>query len=210
MNIDKLTHMYRGIETLVGGLRQKMARRKIGLCHVLVGLGVVVPSIAAAETICIENPFGATEVSTGWFSDETSGWQVFQGPFIAGVFRGLYTDDLDLTWSGFSYSYSWGSVESAELIVSDEDIGTKFCPQDMWVSSIRTSGRYSDNIHFKCKDVKKGATKLKWGAGLTLGPFSDEVNVGRFLCPPYQAVRGIGCKDSYCDEMFFVCTGFKQ
>jgi hypothetical protein len=206
MNVDKFVRVGLGIKTLVGRLRQKMARQPIGLRHVLVGLGVLVPSVAAAGSFCIEDPFIGSG-TTGWFSEENSVWKNLPG-FVRGAdFRGSYSDDLNISYYSLNTaSYTFGS-ESAEIIVSDET-GTKACPQDMWVSSIRCSGRYCDNVHFKCREVFKGTTKLKWSINSEHGWFSDEEYKSNFACPQYFAVNRIDCGRDYCDDMHFTCTAF--
>lgn len=208
--MKRIIHAFSSYTTRLVGVRQKLGNR--WLRRAFIGLGVLIPSVAIAGTVCFENVFapGGTKGYTAWFSEETSGWQAPANGFFHDVnIRGSYADDFQLGYETLNtWEYS-RTAESAEIKVSEEE-GERFCPQDQWMTSIRTTGKYSDNMHFKCAGVNKGAVPLKWGNNYKVGPFSDEVEKNLFTCPPYMALTGIACKGSYCDNMWFTCRFFKQ
>lgn len=187
------------------------ASRKLDNCwlrHALIGFGVLIPSLSIAGTVCIEAVFSGGG-STPWFSEETSEWQApANSLFVSVSMHGSCTDDFRM-----GYHTLWGysrTAESAEIIVSEEGEGSASCPPNQWMSSIRTTGKFSDNMHFKCAGVNKGSAPLKWGDSYKAGPFSDETYRNIFSCPRNMAMTAINCKDSYCDNMWFECTAFQQ
>ncbi|HRI69548.1 MAG TPA: hypothetical protein PK156_35195 [Polyangium sp.] len=200
-------HGLGNLKAIIAQAAPKLFKKK-ALRYALVGLGVLIPGMAIAGTICIENPFSSGGL-TPWFSDENANWQSFGGPFGSVDIQGNYSDDFQLAYFTMASGYTVKN-EGAEMITSEEDVSGKSCPTDTWITSIRTSGSNSDNMHFKCSEVWKGTTKLRWHSGVTYGAYSDEPGYNHFICHNDAALTGIGCKNSYCDNLFFTCKQFKQ
>ncbi len=203
-------HLLGRLTSLVKGMRQMMAE-KPSMGYAILGLVLLVPSAAIAATATIEKPFTGAVMATSWFSEETSGSQA-PGSFFWGVLlRGSYSNDLKLRYYALEPGYTMQN-QSAEFVVSDET-GAFFvmCPTDTWISSVRTSGSYSDNVHFRCSELWKGSKRIVHSATgyFKSGWYSEEVGMNDFNCPVDTALTGFACADSYCDDMSYVCMGFR-
>ena len=198
-------HVLGNLKAFIAEAAPKLFKKKV-LGYALVGLGVLIPGITTAWAVCYEE-IGSTTDWTPLFSDENTGWQSFGGVFYQVKIDGSYADNFQMRYMLPATGYSIKN-EGTEIVVSDEDVGIKYCPANTWITSIRTSGRYSDNMHFKCSEVWKGVTRLKHSGGGAWGPYSDEADRNQFLCPQHSAIRGIGCADPYCDNLMFYCSFF--
>lgn len=207
MVTSKSSQAFRNFALYIRKLRPKMIPRLTLRHYVLLVMGVLIPGLALGGTVCLESPFGAQKLSA-WFSDENTEWQVVTG-FITGVYtRGTNADDLQVIDSLLLAGYSRSDPESQEFKVSEENQVAK-CPANMWISSIRTSGAYSDNIHFKCRGAKYQTAPLK-SANCYFTRFINGPSTTAIGCPPISAVTGIRCEGSFCSAMAFECCSFMK
>ena len=206
------SRMFGSFTTLIDGLRQSMVKKSVLLRSAVVGLVLFVPSVALTGTVQIEVPFdSATLSTTPWFSEETSGWQS-PGSFITGThIRGAKADDFKLKFYALESGYTMKN-EGAEIVARNEDGYTRLCPGDTWISSMRTTGGYSDNMHFRCSELWKGTVRVRW-SNIAYGSFywySDENGSNDFSCPTASAMTGMRCDGDNCDNLLFVCNGFQK
>lgn len=212
----KISTFTQPLGKLITAIRRPRERSR-GVRFALVGLVVLIPTAAIAGlpgTYSIENVFWGGHTYdpywTPYFSEEDPGWTTVRGVVIGAGAVDSYSDKLSLHGHPLAPGYSIGREESAEIVVSDEDghLGLR-CPRDMWITSVRASGRFSDNVHFKCRSVYKGTTRLKWGPiSVREESFSEEVTRSTGSCPGLMAATGWACLGSYCDDNVLLCDTF--
>jgi hypothetical protein len=103
--------------------------------------------------------------------------------------------------SGQNISSGWSPI------VSDETQPFR-CPDNQVIVSAKCSGRFCDNMQFKCAPISSGTaqatsdrTTCQWSSS-----FSDETSARQ--CPENEFMSGFKCDGRYCDNGYVLCCSF--
>jgi len=82
-----------------------------------------------------------------------------------------------------------------------EETGPAECNAGDYVSGIRCTGSYCDNITITC-------SRLRDGVRVHFGTWTDWVSEeqGRRECPPDHLIAGLKCQGRYCDNVSLYCV----
>lgn len=82
-----------------------------------------------------------------------------------------------------------------------EETGPATCQPGTYISGIRCTGRYCDNISITCIPLR-GGSRVHYGSWTNW--VSEEQ--GRIECPPNHLVAGLKCGGRYCDNVSLYCV----
>jgi hypothetical protein len=95
-------------------------------------------------------------------------------------------------------AYQPGAAESLGPV--SEETPPAFCDPGAFISSIRCTGRYCDNVQITCTRFRDAML----GQGSWMPWVSEEQ--GRRECPPNHLIAGFACRGSYCDNISLYCV----
>lgn len=148
---------------------------------------------------------GKTSTWTAFFSEENGGFSGRQTAPIAGIqCRGDYCDDKSLRIIRDGTSAPVLSNGSLTNWFSEERPNIAFCPRDQIVNGIYCRNDYCNDVRLQCGrlrfDYRVDADDIK-----TTDYFSEEAG-GIGTCPDGYYLWGMGCRESYCDEIKLYCA----
>jgi hypothetical protein len=91
-----------------------------------------------------------------------------------------------------------GAAESLGPI--SEETPPAICNPGSFISGIRCTGGYCDNIRIFCTRISDAAI----GRGSWMAWVSEEQ--GRRECPPNHLIAGLACRGGYCDNISLYCV----
>ena len=100
---------------------------------------------------------------------------------------------------------AWGSASAQTQVLGpiSEETPPAVCWAGWFVSGIRCSGRYCDNIEITCTKIP-GATV---GSDNLWTPWVSEENSSPALCGPGpNLIAGFACNGGYCDNVSLYCV----
>jgi hypothetical protein len=95
---------------------------------------------------------------------------------------------------------AWNPGAAENLGPISEETPPAICDSGSFISGIRCTGGYCDNIKIFCTRIADAAL----GHGSWTAWFSEEE--GRRECPPSHLIAGLACQGSYCDNISLYCV----
>jgi hypothetical protein len=115
-------------------------------------------------------------------------------------YRSMKAKSWILSLAAFGVIASHGGVAQTRGPISEET-GPAICEPGDYISGIRCTGKYCDNITINC-------LRLRDASRVHYGVWTDWVSEeqGRRECPPNHLVAGLKCRGKYCDDIALYCV----
>lgn len=144
------------------------------------------------------------------FSEEKGGYSDYkQGPIKGLYCRGSYCDNKILYGTSLPgkldrYNSYWTSS------FSEEGNNSRTCLRGMFVTQMKCSGGYCDNLALRCsKFATNSGFQIDHNKKKETASFSEE-GQGKGSCGTGYAVIGISCSGRYCDNLRLICAAWGQ
>jgi hypothetical protein len=103
-----------------------------------------------------------------------------------------------------AWMLAWHPGAAEELRPISEETPPATCARGSFISGIRCTGRYCDNIQISCARFRDAAL----GPGIWTAWVSEEQ--GSRACPQKHLIAGLKCRGKYCDNISLYCVEVKN